>query len=173
MPDLSKLEELILYISDRMERDEHAGQGRIKLAKLLWLSDFEAFRRFGASITGGRYVADELGPSPVDELLAVRDLESRGHLVFEPGYEKQRLPRAKRPSDTAVFTKAELALVDEIVSRYRKWTGSQLVDLAHEYPGWKLTPRGGAIGYHTVHISVHGPTKHDYARAEALARDVG
>ena len=48
--DDKKLRELILYLATRMERDQHAGQGRIKLAKLLWLTDFEAYRRFGRSI---------------------------------------------------------------------------------------------------------------------------
>jgi hypothetical protein len=142
-----KLRELILYIADRMERDDHAGQGRIKLAKLLWLSDFEAFRRFGKSITGARYVADELGPAPVDELLALRDLEGSGALVQEAGYDRQKLPRAQRPSDTTEFTEGELAVVNEMLDRYRAWTGSQLVDLAHEFPGYKIAKRGGEVPY--------------------------
>src|SRR4051794_40938620 len=128
--DDTKLRELILYIASRMEQDDHAGQGRIKLAKLLWLSDFEAYRRFGESITGARYVADKLGPAPVDELLAIRDLEGSGYLEMEPGYDKQKLPRARRPADTAVFSERELAVVDELLDKYRAWTGQQLVDLA-------------------------------------------
>src|SRR2546423_1634179 len=77
--DPVKLRELILHIAKRMEKDQHAGQGRIKLAKLLWLSDFEAYRRFGRSITGARYVADELGPySFREERLFMRDRERLG-----------------------------------------------------------------------------------------------
>jgi hypothetical protein len=167
-----KLRELILYIAERMKRDNHAGQGRIKLAKLLWLSDFEAFRRFGESITGARYVADELGPSPVEELLAVRDLEGSGDLVMEPGYDKQKLPRAQRPPATASFAEGELAVVDEVLDRYRTWTGNQLVDLAHEFPGWKLAQQGQDIPYRTVHISAEGPTDRDVERATELARDI-
>jgi hypothetical protein len=171
--DETKLKELILYLASRMERDRHAGQGRIKLAKLLWLSDFEAFRRFGKSITGARYVADELGPAPVDELLALRDLEGSGYLVLEPGYERQRLPRAKRPPNTKVFGRNELALVDEILDRYRAWTGKQLVDLAHEYPGYRVAEMGHEIPYRSVYISTEGPTAHDIARAEEVARERG
>ena len=170
--DKTKLRELILYIAARMERDDHAGQGRIKLAKLLWLSDFEAHRRVGKSITGERYVADKLGPAPVDEMLALRDLEAPGHLVMEPGYDKQRLPRAQRPPDTALFNDDELAVVDEILDRYRSWTGKQLVDLAHEFPGWTLAERGQEVPYHSVHISAHGPNERDLERAEELAREV-
>jgi len=171
--DERKLKELILYIAARMERDQHAGQGRIKLAKLLWLSDFEAYRRFGKSITGARYIADELGPAPVDELLALRDLEGSGYLVLEPGYDKQRLPRAQRPPDTAVFSQEELAVVDEMLGRYRPWTGKQLVDLAHDYPGYKIAQRGQDVPYRSVYISAQGPTASDIARAEEVAREHG
>lgn len=170
--DEVKLRELILYIAARMERDEHAGQGRIKLAKLLWLSDFEAFRRFGRSITGARYVADELGPAPVDELLALRDLEGSGYLILEPGYDRQRLPRAKRPPNTELFDEGELAVVDEMLGRYRTWTGKQLVDLAHEFPGYRIAELGQDVPYRSVHISAEGPTDGDIARAQELARDI-
>jgi hypothetical protein len=169
----AKLKELILYIAARMESDDHAGQGRIKLAKLLWLSDFEAFRRFGKSITGARYVADELGPAPVDELLALRDLEGSGYLVLEPGYDRQRLPRAQRPPDTEVFSDDELAVVDELLERYRGWTGKQLVDLAHEFPGYRIVERGAEVPYRSVYISAQGPTASDIARAEEVAREHG
>ena len=171
--DEAKLHELILYIAACMERDQHAGQGRIKLAKLLWLSDFEAFRRFGRSITGARYVADELGPAPVDELLALRDLEDSGYLSLEPGYQRQRLPRAQRPPNTEHFTADELAVVDEMLDRYRAWTGKQLVDLAHEFPGYKIAERGQDVPYKSVYISAKGPTASDLARAEEVAREHG
>lgn len=171
--DETKIRELILYIAARMEKDHHAGQGRIKLAKLLWLSDFEAFRRLGKSITGSRYVADELGPAPVDELLALRDLEGSGYLALEPGFKRQKLPRAKRPPNTKVFGQDELAIVDELLDRYRGWTGKQLVDLAHEYPGYRIAEEGQEIPLRTVYMSAQGPTASDVARVEEVARERG
>jgi Protein of unknown function (DUF4065) len=170
--DKAKLRELILLLAARMEADNHAGQGRIKLAKLLWLSDFEAHRRFGRSITGERYVADELGPAPADEMLALRDLEAAGDLVIEPGYEKQQLLRAKRPANSSLFSEGELAVVEEMLTKYRKWTGKRLVKLAHEYPGWTLAQRGANIPYHSVHMSASGPTARDMERARELALDI-
>jgi hypothetical protein len=170
--DKARLYELILLLAGRMEADEHAGQGRIKLAKLLWLSDFEAHRRFGRSITGERYIADELGPAPADEMLALRDLEAAGDLVIEPGYKQQQLIHARRPPDRSLFSEGELAVVEEMLTKYRKWSGSRLVKLAHEYPGWTLAQRGADIPYHSVHISASGPTKDDVERARELARDI-
>jgi hypothetical protein len=91
---------------------------------------------------------------------------------MEPGYDKQKLPRAQRPPDTASFAEGELAVVDEVLDRYRTWTSKQLVDLAHEFPGWKLARQGQDVPYRTVHISVEGPTDRDVARATELARDI-
>jgi hypothetical protein len=170
--DKAKLHELILLIAARMESDNHAGRGRIKLAKLLWLSDFEAHRRYAQSITGERYIADALGPAPADEMLALRDLEARGDLVTEPGYEKQQLLHVTRPVNTSLFTDRERGIVEETLNKYRTWTGSQLVELAHEYPGWKLAQRGAEIPYHSVHIDPAGPTERDLERARELARDI-
>jgi hypothetical protein len=168
---MPRLQELILYIADRMEKDRHAGSGRIKLAKLLWLSDFEAFRRFGESITGARYVADELGPAPVDELLALRDLEAAGDLAMEPGYKRQRIPRAKRPPNVALFSTDELSIVNELVERYRDWTGKQLVDLAHEFPGYKTADLGDPVPYESVYMSAEGPNEDDLTWAAGVARE--
>lgn len=170
--DRARLHELILLIAGRMEADKHAGQGRIKLAKLLWLSDFEAHRRLGRSITGERYIADELGPAPADEMMALRDLEASGDLVIEAGYQKQQLIHVRRPANTSLFGGAELAVVEEMLTKYRTWTGRRLVNLAHEYPGWILAQRGADIPYHSVHISASGPTKRDIERARELARDI-
>lgn len=169
--DQPKLRELILYIATRMERDQHAGQGRIKLAKLLWLSDFEAYLTLGQSITGARYVSDKLGPSPVDELLAVRDLEDSGSLVQEPGFEQQKLPRAQRPPDTELFSADELALVDRLLDRYRSWTAKRIVDLAHEHPGYKLVKLGDEVPYESVFISTEPPPREAVELGRRLIRE--
>ena len=170
--DDRKLRELILYLAERMENDAHPGEGRIKAAKLLWLADFEAYRRLGKSITGARYVADELGPAPIEELLALRDLVDAGDLEIQPGYRRQQLLRAQRPADLSLFSDPERGVIEEMLKKYRKWTGKQLVDLAHEFPGWKVAKRGADVPLRSVHISAKGPTKQDIARARELARDI-
>jgi hypothetical protein len=73
-----RLEDLILYTAQKMERDHHAGIGLIKLAKLLWRIDFTAYWRLERPITEATYKADKFGPAPVQELLAIRDLEAAG-----------------------------------------------------------------------------------------------
>ncbi|MGD9735914.1 MAG: type II toxin-antitoxin system antitoxin SocA domain-containing protein [Solirubrobacterales bacterium] len=144
MDDTTKLKELILYLAQKMEEEQHVGRGRIKLAKLLWRSDFAAFWRFGAPITEAQYQADRLGPAPVNEMLALRDLEGAGRLELLNEWDQQQIPVAVGvPADLNVFAAAEIALVDDQLRQYRLVTARAMVDEAHEFPGWINAWRGG------------------------------
>jgi hypothetical protein len=137
MANEAKLRELILYIAKRMEDDRHKGRGRIKLAKFLFFSDFEAFTRLGATITGSRYWADDLGPSPVDEMLASRALEEDGDLSWESGYQQQKLPIAHREARIGgLLSEAEIAIVDEQLGQHRLSSANHMVDIAHKHPAY-------------------------------------
>src|ERR1700733_4521543 len=60
----SKFKELVLYLSQRSAGDE--GFGAVKLNKLLYRSDFEAYRLLGRPITGETYIKQEFGPVAAD-----------------------------------------------------------------------------------------------------------
>ncbi len=151
MGDTRKLDELILYLAQRMEQDQHVGRGRIKLAKFLWRCDFAAFWRFGEPITEAHYHADRLGPAPVDEMLALRDLENSGRLELRNEWDQQQIPIAiGQPPNLDVFTAAEIALVDDQLHRYQWVTARTMVDEAHEFPGWINAWRGGEGKYSPI-----------------------
>ena len=71
--DEQKLRELILLIARSSERDEHFGA--TKLNKILFYSDFWAYRKLGRSITGEVYRKLEHGPAPKRLLPVVRRME--------------------------------------------------------------------------------------------------
>jgi uncharacterized phage-associated protein len=139
-----RLEELILYVAQKMERDRHAGVGRMKLAKLLWRIDFTAYWQLEHPITEARYVADEFGPAPIQELLATRDLEGAGRFEWVRDWDAQWLPLARDEPDMSIFDTVERELIDRVVDRYRNTSGRQLVELAHDFPGWIHAWHGGA-----------------------------
>jgi Protein of unknown function (DUF4065) len=143
VPQTNKLEELILYLSKRMEEDHHAGRGRIKLAKLLYRIDFEAFARWGKPVTEATYHADELGPAPVEELLATRDLEASGQLEWRTEWDKEKLPVA-RSANVEIFAHHERALIDETLDHYRLISAREMVQQAHRFPGWLVAWRDGS-----------------------------
>jgi hypothetical protein len=144
MGERTKLEELILYLAMRMEEDQHIGRGRIKLAKLLWRSDFGAFWKLGEPITETTYQADQFGPSPVDEMLALRDLQGQQRLELRNEWDRQQIPVAVGEAPRLeLFSAAQISLVDEQLNRYRHVTGRGMVEEAHEFPGWQHAWRGG------------------------------
>jgi len=57
-----KLAELILYVCHKSEADERFGA--TKLNKILFYSDFAAYRQLGQPITGADYQNLEEGPAP-------------------------------------------------------------------------------------------------------------
>lgn len=138
-----KLQELILYIAERMERDDHVGRGRIKLAKLMFNIDFEAFARWGESVTQATYHADQLGPVAVQEPLATRDLEQSGRFAWRLEWDRQKLPVALEHARLDVFDRHERTLIDEMLDRYRLVSASAMVDQAHLFPGWLIAWRDG------------------------------
>lgn len=132
-----RLQELILYIARKMERDGHVTPSRMKLAKLLWRIDFEAYARHGQPVSGTRYHADELGPAPTDELTATRDLQADLRFEWAHPFDRMEQPVAKDDPHLEVFTEPwVLPLVDEVMGDYVHVTAKQMVDEAHRFPGW-------------------------------------
>jgi uncharacterized phage-associated protein len=133
---LRRLEELILYVAAKMERDHHAGVGRIKLAKLLWRIDFTAYWQLERPITEATYEADRLGPAPTQELLATRDLEAGGRFEWVREWDAQWTPVARDEPNMDLFSVEERKLIDRVIDQFRNTSGSQMVEAAHQFPGW-------------------------------------
>jgi uncharacterized phage-associated protein len=138
-----RLEELILYTAQKMERDHHAGIGRIKLAKLLWRIDFTAYWRLERPITEATYEADEFGPVPVQELLATRDLEAAGRFEWVLDWDCRWLPCISDEPDMSIFDPVERELIDGVIDQFRNTSGRQMVEEAHTFPGWIQAWRNG------------------------------
>lgn len=56
----SKIQEVIIYLVEKLDCIT-----RVKLAKLIYMSDWLFFQEYGASLTGVKYVRRERGPVPV------------------------------------------------------------------------------------------------------------
>src|SRR6059036_264940 len=90
-----KFKELVLLLAKRSDDDPR--MSRVKLNKLLYLADFEAFRRLGKSITGATYIRGEHGPMAAELPGAEQELGRSGYLTWrtEPaGPYEQKIPVA-------------------------------------------------------------------------------
>jgi uncharacterized phage-associated protein len=168
--DSAKFNELIVYIATRLGPE--AALGRVKLAKLLMRSDFGAFERFGASITGATYEKWKHGHLPRELLLAERDLEDAERIATEKvdyfGKKLKHITALSNP-DMSQFSEDELAVIEGAIREYGHESATYLSDLSHHELGWRLARWKEVIPYTTVFLGAGGVTEADIRRGEELA----
>ena len=144
-----KFKELILYIASQCEKDKF--WNATKLNKVLFYSDFLAFRDRGESITGAEYFALERGPAP-KALVPVRDeMIQDKDLAIERRTFQQR-PVALREPDYTLFTAQEIAIVNKVIAALRHKDADTVSEMSHAFLGWKAAWAEGQVTKEKVTI---------------------
>lgn len=114
--------------------------GKIKLFKLLYLMDFEHFRKTGKSVTGSEYSAWKFGPVP-DALYEEwerpeEDFAEAVDIVAEPviDYVRQTVVPKVAFSD-AEFTPRQLRIMGDLAQQYRDTRAPDMIDVVHAENG--------------------------------------
>lgn len=135
----AKFRELALYVAAKCAGWVHFG--KVKLAKILFFSDFRAFRELGAPITGVTYVKLPHGPCPDGLASILAEIEAAGDGAMKrnlvPGKSDQQRFTANRRADLADFKGAEIAIVDAVLEDVRDMTADQVSRWSHESAGWQ------------------------------------
>lgn len=157
--DQARLENLVLYFAERSGED--VGYGKIKLNKLLFRSDFEAYRLLGTSITGEEYKHQELGPVAAHLPSLLKRLANQDELVVElipagPHTRQVPVPTGKRVSDPSVFSDPERAIIDATLEELREHGGASVSRWSHESSvGWRVHNEANAlIPYSSAPLSI-------------------
>jgi len=171
-----RFDELVLYVAERTEDDENFGT--TKLAKVLFYSDLEAYRELGAPITGAEYQKWEHGPYPPKLKSAKAMLKSAGRATPTKGsaFKADRLiPTRTRPADLEAvgITAEEIAIVDAWIGRIERESASDISDLSHEHPGYRMVDENERIPYEAAFLAEQPPTDDEVAAATRLARERG
>jgi hypothetical protein len=154
----AKFGELILYVALRSETDPYFGA--TKLNKLLFNADFAAYLRLGRPITGADYMKLEKGPAPRLLKPVQNKLESDGSLIvrsvqfYQYGQHKSI---ALREPHLDLFSAAEIAIVDGVISAAEGLSASEMSAKSHEFIGWKLAGIGESIPYETALLGTGEP----------------
>ena len=164
-----KLTELVLYIANRAVNDPTFG--RVKLNKILWYSDFEAFRVRGESITGARYQNLAEGPALLAMVPLMRELTEKGDIreVAGGAGPKHLRPMALRVEDLGEFSAAEIAIVSDFIAQFWAKPASEVSLVSHDTKAWRLTERQQEIPYGMVVLSEEEPTEADLAWLSEVA----
>ncbi len=172
-PNENKFRELVLLIARKSEGDPRFGS--LKLNKLLFYSDFVAYLMLGKPISGQEYFALENGPAPRymvrvrEQMLADGDIAIRQkETVAGP----QARTFALREPNLLQFTAQEVDLVDNVIQIFWGQVGSEMSELTHRFPGWKLAAQKETIPYTVALVGDRAPTDAERkvgATLEALA----
>lgn len=168
---LQRFRELIIYISAKSENDVHFGA--VKLNKILYYSDFTAFYRFGAPLTGMRYFRIQNGPAPKAIVPVGNELVAEGSIKFEKivmGEKEQIRTIALRDPVLSHFSKDELFLVDEIISSLWDQNATEVSDASHDIR-WKVLNHKDDMPYEFAFLD-GDITENDKMRSAELAREL-
>ena len=150
----AKFRELILYIAEESRSDPRFGT--VKMNKILYYADFEAYRRLGKPITAATYRKLSEGPAAVQMLPQRRILFDSGDVVVErKPYFCGALHRivAQRPARTELFAMEELEIVDQVIQGMWHMTAREAAEFSHQELGWQVANYGEAIPYPTAWLS--------------------
>ncbi len=150
-----KFKEMVLYFALRSAELKDEDFGIVKLNKLLYRADFEAYRTLGHAITGEAYERQEFGPVARDLPIVLDELGANGRLRWGD------IPVGPH----TLFSEDELGVMERVL---------QESDWSHEQSaGWTLaTVDGNVIEYRTAFVPSDplppGFLKHasEYVRAQ-------
>jgi hypothetical protein len=178
-PWQDRFDALVLYIAHRTQADPRFG--RVKLARVLYYADLDAYREAGESITGGTYIRLPFGPFPQELEDAEQRLTRTGqvNLVYEvgEGEEKKIIPSpGVRSPDLQGFGYADwqIMVVDNYIKMIAAMTATEVSDQTHREAGWIVAEKTGrTISYAAAFVPNRPPTNVEVNRALQVARKRG
>lgn len=156
-----KLAQMLLYVAHRLADDQW--NGKTKVHKILFFSDFEAFRQTGQSISGESYVKYDQGPFlPCLETTAAK-MVYRNLAAWEPPNQwgEIRLVLRTDKIKTDLLSRQEMAIIDSTIQRFWGWTARAVSNQSHRLFGWLTTPNGGEISYNSSFVGAPRPLTED------------
>ena len=134
-----KFKEMVLYFAVRSAEARDEGFGMVKLNKLLYRADFEAYRTLGQSITGETYERQEFGPVARDLPIVLDELGASGRLDWEripAGPHTRKVPRVPDQEDALpdprVFSEGELNVMERALRELSTYGGKAASEWSHE-----------------------------------------
>lgn len=134
---------------------------KLKIVKLLYLTDRRHFNLYGRPVVGDRYVRMDLGPVPSLSKDLIDQLEEGVILHIKPGIENRTLSKyfkvdktkkypvissSKKP-DYTVLSQSDIEALDWVVKTYGSYAASTLVNVTHRHAAWKETKSLADIDY--------------------------
>ena len=169
-----RLRQMILYVS--LQSMETPRFGRIKLNKILWKSDFDAYAARGVPVTGCAYQRLRLGPAPRAMLPLLNEMIQTGLLSeevtnFGDGIEERR-PVALNQPNMCYFSQDDIGYVGRAINYYWPLTGMETSDDSHGL-AWQTRSDREPMPYQSALLSDRLPGAAQMQRLQARIRSQG
>jgi len=130
---IDKLKNILLYFIERGD-----GVFFTKMNKLLFYTDFLAYRLTGKGMTGLCYKAITYGPVPLnwDRVYSFYNEIDQEIVQFSDGRAGTRLVSNLSP-DKTYFSDSEIELLDYVFQRFKKETPTQISEISHHEDAWR------------------------------------
>jgi uncharacterized phage-associated protein len=175
-PDMQpgqRLQELILYIADRLQGDTTFG--KVKLAKILYFVDIESYRRHKKPVTGSAYVRLQHGPVPEHFLSILDEMESNRYIAIKekPYFNRnQKRVISLKNADVSQFSGQDIQIVEEVIRQFEGRNATELSERSHGI-AWRLAKPNEKISYESSLLSNKPLTQSELDHAMKLAREYG
>lgn len=122
---------------------------KTKLAKLVYLADFNWFYAHQISMTGATYRAIQRGPVADEYFRAIDDLFDNGTITITPSNAAIMIS-PNESYGSGDLSDAEQNMIRTICDKWRDRSTSEIVDFTHNQAPWKTTAPGGFVDYRTI-----------------------
>ena len=147
-----KYKNAIIFFAQKIQ---NGTLGKLKLMKLLYYLDFDFFEKYGQSVTHDEYLRFENGPVPRMAEKIIKEMDGKdikiSHRKIKEGMKDQQHIEAISDFDLNLFTKEELIMLEEVASKWEKFTGSEMKMATHGEAPWISTKPNGVIDYNLVY----------------------
>jgi hypothetical protein len=157
-----KLAQMILYVAHKLTGDRC--NGKTKIHKILFFSDFDAFRLTGQSISGENYVKYEQGPFLPAVEPTVSKLANRNSANWAPANDRDEIQLelyAPHQIKTDLLSATEIGIIDSTVQRFWGQTAAAVSNRSHRLFGWLTTQNSSVIPYSSAYVGDPRPLNPD------------
>lgn len=129
--NLNKVVEMINYLALNVE-----SLHKVKLAKMLWFSDYLHYKRNGVAISGLVYAALPMGavPEGYDHIVLLDDVK------FDTVWYRENVAYKFKPApgfEIKELTKREIETLDDVISQFGNLNAEEIVFKMHEQDAYK------------------------------------
>jgi hypothetical protein len=171
----ARLRELIIYVSERCATARRFG--KIKLNKIIWKADFDAYAARRVPVTGRAYLRQKFGPVPNEMPPLYGEMLQDGLITIDfvdlgNNYVEHRTIPKVNPELRKFFSDDDVSYVDASINYYWELTGEEASDDSHGV-AWRSRSDGDPMPYELALLSDATPTDGQARRLLELAEQRG